>query len=118
MPEPRTPEWYAAVEEEIVDPARPIIDPHHHLWETTSMWGRYVLDDLWGDTESGHNIEKTVFIDCFGPERCMFESNFPVDKLSIAYHVMWNGMKKIVADFSADEKQAMFYGTAARIYRL
>ncbi|MYA18048.1 MAG: amidohydrolase family protein [Gammaproteobacteria bacterium] len=334
MPEPRTPEWYAAVQEVIVDPERPIIDPHHHLWETTSMWGAYVLEDLWQDTESGHNIEKTVFIDCrsgyrregpehlrpigetefiagvaaerakregaatiagivghanlllgdaveevlaaheeagnglfrgirhagphdttgtltnagrgqpcpygeadfrtgmrrlgqlgytydtwhfyhqnrdylalaravpdttmildhfgtplgvgayagrrqeifaqwkedmaaiaecpnvvaklgglampdngfgwdkrdmpptsdefvqaqrryylhtiecFGPDRCMFESNFPVDKLSIAYHVMWNGMKKIAAEFSEDEKHAMFYGTAARVYRL
>ncbi len=57
-------------------------------------------------------------IECFGPERCMFESNFPVDKLSISYHVLWNGMKKIVADFSEDEKHAMFYGTAARVYRL
>ena len=334
MPQPRTREWYAAVEEEIVDPGRPIIDPHHHLWETTSMWGAYVLEDLWADTESGHNIEKTVFIDCrsgyrqdgpehlrpvgetefiaavaaesakregaatiagivshanlllgdaveevlaaheeagnglfrgirhagphdttgtltnagrgspcpygeehfrtgmrklgqlgytydtwhfyhqnrdylalaravpdttmildhfgtplgvgayagrqeeifaqwkeamaaiaecpnvvaklgglampdngfgwdrrdtpptsdefveaqrryylhtiecFGPDRCMFESNFPVDRLSISYHVMWNGMKKIAADFSEDEKHAMFYGTAARVYRL
>ena len=48
----------------------------------------------------------------------MFESNFPVDRLSISYHVMWNGMKKIVADFSEDEKHAMFYGTAAQVYRL
>ena len=63
MPTPNTAEWYAAVREEIVDPDRPIIDPHHHLWETTSMWGTYVLEDLWADTESGHNIEKTVFID-------------------------------------------------------
>ena len=334
MPKPNTEEWYAAVREDIVDPDRPIVDPHHHLWETTSMWGSYVLEDLWADTESGHNIEKTVFIDCrsgyrqdgpehlrpvgetefvasiaeesakregaatiagivshadmmlgedvrevleaheeagrglfrgirhagpydttgtlmnagrgrpcpygeddfrtgvrtlgslgytydtwhfyhqnrdylalaravpettmildhfgtplgvgayagrqeeifaqwkddiaaiaecpnvvaklgglampdngfgwekrdvpptsdefveaqrryylhtidcFGPERCMFESNFPVDRLSIAYHVMWNGMKKIVADFAEDEKHAMFYGTAARVYRL
>ncbi len=334
MPEPRTAEWYAAVQEEIVDPDRPIIDAHHHLWETTSMWGTYVLDDLWADTESGHNIDKTVFIDCrsgyrsdgpehlrpvgetefiasvaaesakrdgaatiagivshanlllgdaveevlaaheeagngrfrgirhagpddttgtltnagrgqpcpygeqafrtgmrtlgrlghtydtwhffhqnrdylalaravpdttmildhfgtplgvgayagrqeeifaqwkedmaaiaecpnvvaklgglampdngfgwdkrdmppasdefveaqrryylhtidcFGPDRCMFESNFPVDKLSISYHVMWNGMKKMVADFSDDEQHAMFYATAARVYRL
>ena len=334
MPKPQTPEWYAAVQEDIVDPERPIIDTHHHLWENTSMWGRYVLDDLWADTESGHNIEKTVFIDCrsgyrtdgpehlrpvgetefvagvaaesaerasaatiaaivshadmrlgaaveevlaaheeagqglfrgirhagpsdstgtltnagrgwpcpygeadfregvrtlgklgytydtwhffhqnrdylalaqavpdttmildhfgtplgvgayagkqeeifaqwkddiaaiaecpnvfaklgglampdngfgwdkrdtpptsdefaaaqgryylhtiecFGPERCMFESNFPVDKLSISYHVMWNGMKKIVADFGEEEKHAMFRGTAARVYRL
>ena len=57
-------------------------------------------------------------IECFGPERCMFESNFPVDKLSISYHVLWNGLKKIVADFSEEEKHAMFYGTAARVYRL
>ena len=57
-------------------------------------------------------------IDCFRPSRCMFESNFPVDKLSISYHVLWNGLKKIVADFSEGEKQAMFYGTAARVYRL
>ena len=57
-------------------------------------------------------------IECFGPDRCMFESNFPVDRLSISYHVMWNGMKKIVADFSEDEKDAMFYGTAARVYRI
>ena len=64
MPTPNTEEWYAAVREEIVDPGRPIIDTHHHLWETTSMWGTYVLKDLWADTESGHNIEKTVFIDC------------------------------------------------------
>jgi len=57
-------------------------------------------------------------IECFGPERCMFESNFPVDKESISYHVMWNGMKKIVMDFSEDEKHAMFYGTAAKVYRI
>ena len=57
-------------------------------------------------------------IECFGPDRCMFESNFPVDRLSISYHVMWNGMKKIVADFSEDEKHAMFYGTAERVYRV
>ena len=334
MPKPQTPEWYAAVQEDTVEPGRPIIDTHHHLWENTSMWGRYVLDDLWADTESGHNIEKTVFIDCrsgyradgpehlrpvgetefvagvaaesakregaatiaaivshadmrlgaaaeevlaaheeagqglfrgirhagpsdstgtltnagrgwpcpygeadfregvytlgklgytydtwhffhqnrdylalaqavpdttmildhfgtplgvgayagkqeeifaqwkddiaaiaecpnvfaklgglampdngfgwdkrdtpptsdefaaaqgryylhtiecFGPERCMFESNFPVDKLSVGYHVMWNGMKKIVADFGESEKHAMFYGTAEKVYRL
>ncbi len=57
-------------------------------------------------------------IECFGPERCMFESNFPVDKRSLSYHVMWNGMKKIVADFTEAEKDAMFSGTARRIYRI
>lgn len=57
-------------------------------------------------------------IECFGPERCMFESNFPVDKLSISYPVVWNAFKKMVADFSETEKHAMFYDTAARVYRL
>ena len=57
-------------------------------------------------------------IDKFGPDRCMFESNFPVDKLSLSYHVYWNAMKKIAADFSESEKDALFYGTATRVYRL
>ena len=54
----------------------------------------------------------------FGPQRCMFESNFPVDRLSVSYHVIWNAFKKMVADFSEAEKHALFYGTAERIYRL
>lgn len=57
-------------------------------------------------------------IGCFGPDRCMFESNFPVDKYSISYPVLWNGLKKIAAAFSEDEKNAMFSGTASRVYRL
>ena len=334
MPTPASDKWLASVTEDIIDPERPIIDAHHHLWETPLVWGTYVLEDLWADTGSGHNVEKTIFIDChsnyrqdgpqhlkpigeteyvaavaeasareadqatiagivshadmtlgedveevleahevagkglfrgirhagphdetgtlsnagrgrpcpygrenfragvktlgrlgytydtwhffhqnqdylalaravpdtlmildhfgtplgvgayagrqeeifaqwqqdiaaiaecpnvvaklgglampdngfgwdqnerppssdefvavqrryylhtiecFGPERCMFESNFPVDKLSISYHVLWNGLKKIVADFSEDEKHAMFYGTASKVYRV
>ncbi len=57
-------------------------------------------------------------IECFTPERCMFESNFPVDKMSISYPVLWNGLKKIAAGFSEEEKDAMFSGTATRVYRL
>jgi predicted TIM-barrel fold metal-dependent hydrolase len=57
-------------------------------------------------------------IECFGPERCMFESNFPVDRLSIAYPILYNGFKRIVYDFSVSEKDAMFSGTARRVYRL
>jgi L-fuconolactonase len=57
-------------------------------------------------------------IDCFGPDRCMFESNFPVDRLSISYRSLWNAFKKIVAGFSDHEKDAMFRGTATRVYRL
>jgi predicted TIM-barrel fold metal-dependent hydrolase len=57
-------------------------------------------------------------IEQFGPERCMFESNFPVDRLSLSYRTFWNAAKKLVADFSADERDAMLRGTAARVYRL
>jgi predicted TIM-barrel fold metal-dependent hydrolase len=57
-------------------------------------------------------------IDCFGPERCMFESNFPVDKLSVSYPVLWNAFKKIASRFSDAEKEAMFRDTAERVYGL
>jgi predicted TIM-barrel fold metal-dependent hydrolase len=57
-------------------------------------------------------------IDCFGPDRCMFESNFPVDKLSLSYAVLWNALKKIAAGSSPDERTALFSGTASRVYRL
>jgi predicted TIM-barrel fold metal-dependent hydrolase len=57
-------------------------------------------------------------IDCFGPDRCMFESNFPVDRVSASYRVLWNSFKRIAAGFSASEKAAMFHDTAARVYRV
>jgi predicted TIM-barrel fold metal-dependent hydrolase len=57
-------------------------------------------------------------IEAFGPSRCMFESNFPVDKGSCSYRVLWNTFKRISAGYSADEKAALFRGTAARAYRM
>ena len=57
-------------------------------------------------------------IECFGPARCMFESNFPVDKLAVSYAVLWNAFKKIAADYSEDEQESLFRGTAMRVYRL
>ena len=57
-------------------------------------------------------------IEQFGPSRCMFESNFPVDKESFSYHVMWNAFKRMSADFSASERADMFHHCAARAYRL
>ncbi len=57
-------------------------------------------------------------IDKFGPRRCMFESNFPVDRLSCSYGVLWNAFKKIAAGFTADEKAQLFHRTAAETYRL
>ena len=57
-------------------------------------------------------------IECFGPDRCMFESNFPVDRLSVSYRVLYNALKKIGREFSEEEQTAMFSGTASRIYRI
>lgn len=57
-------------------------------------------------------------IDRFGPGRCMFESNFPVDRISCSYVILWNTFKKIAAGFTEDEKGHLFHRTAAEIYRL
>jgi predicted TIM-barrel fold metal-dependent hydrolase len=57
-------------------------------------------------------------IDAFGPDRCMFESNFPVDKRCCSYVVLWNTFKRIAADYTAEEKRDLFHDTAARAYRL
>lgn len=57
-------------------------------------------------------------IKSFGPERCMFESNFPVDRLSISYRTLWNGLKKIAADYPETAKAALFSGTARKVYKL
>jgi predicted TIM-barrel fold metal-dependent hydrolase len=57
-------------------------------------------------------------IEQFGPNRCMFESNFPVDKVSFSYGVLWNSFKRMTENFSAEERAALFHDTAARVYRL
>jgi predicted TIM-barrel fold metal-dependent hydrolase len=54
----------------------------------------------------------------FGVDRCMFESNFPVDKASCSYVVLWNAFKRLTSGCSADEKAKLFHDTAARVYRL
>tara|TARA_B100000214_G_scaffold50505_2_gene31822 strand:- start:5564 stop:6592 length:1029 start_codon:yes stop_codon:yes gene_type:complete len=70
--------------------------------EIISEQGRYYL----------HTLE------CFGSDRCMFESNFPVDKQSVSYHVIWNAYKKLVYDFDEKTKDDLFYKTAERVYKL
>ena len=57
-------------------------------------------------------------IEAFGPKRCMFESNFPVDKGSYSYGVFWNACKLLVKGASASEKADLFAGSAQRFYRL
>jgi predicted TIM-barrel fold metal-dependent hydrolase len=57
-------------------------------------------------------------IEAFGPERCMFESNFPPDKGQCSYQVIFNAFKRIAAPYSEAEKTALFQKTAADFYRL
>jgi predicted TIM-barrel fold metal-dependent hydrolase len=57
-------------------------------------------------------------IAAFGPGRSMFESNFPVDKGTCSYQVLWNAFKRLAAGHSADEKAALFSGAARKAYRL
>jgi predicted TIM-barrel fold metal-dependent hydrolase len=73
-----------------------------HSSELAQAWSPYVLE----------------CVELFGPSRCMFESNFPVDKQSCSYRTLWNAFKRITNDFSTDEKTALFSGVAAKAYRL
>src|SRR5262245_22229481 len=60
-------EWLAQVNEEILEPERPICDPHHHLWDHPGR--RYLLDELLADTGSGHRVVATVFVECMSMYR-------------------------------------------------
>lgn len=57
-------------------------------------------------------------IEAFGATRCMFESNFTVDRFGATYPALWNAFKRITSGCSLDEKAALFSGTATRVYRL
>ena len=67
-------DWLARRSEAILEPALPIVDPHHHLWERPG-W-RYMLDDLLADTNSGHNIVATVFVQCRSMHRASGPEGF------------------------------------------
>ena len=66
------------------------------------------LDESWLNTST----------ESFGPSRCMFESNFPVDKISGSYANYWNAFKRLAGGTSEDEKADLFNRTARRFYRL
>ena len=57
-------------------------------------------------------------IDHFGADRCMFESNFPVDRVSYSYTTIWNAFKRISKDLSSTDQAALFHDTAVKVYRL
>src|SRR3954462_7040303 len=64
-------DWLAQHTEEIIDPQRPIVDPHHHLWDRGGL--RYMLEDMVADAGSGHNVIATVYVDC----RSMYRADGP-----------------------------------------
>lgn len=76
------------------------IPPDSH--ELASIWRPYI----------------ETCIEAFGTDRCMMESNFPVDKQSCGYGVLWNAMKRITSNFSASEKSDLYFDTAQRVYRI
>jgi len=59
-------------------------------------------------------------IDCFGADRCMFESNFPADRDSVSYRTLWNAFKRVAArkGLSDSQKRCLFHDTAVSIYKL
>ena len=70
-------DWLAATQEPALEPERPIIDPHHHLWDRPG--NRYLLHDLIEDLSSGHNIRATVFLEC----REMYRAEGPPELRSL-----------------------------------
>src|SRR5580704_3568920 len=63
--------WLSLRKEEILDPARPIVDPHHHLWDRGGQ--RYLIEELSADIASGHNIIATVYVEA----RSMYRASGP-----------------------------------------
>src|SRR5437763_6308498 len=94
---PVRPDWLAKRQEDILEPALPIVDPHHHLVDRANT-GRYLLPDLLADTGSGHNIVATVYLEwlsmyrAVGPVRLM-----PVGEVEFANGVSaWAGGGAVV----------------------
>jgi L-fuconolactonase len=81
-------------------------------------WHEAPLPPSSGELTAAWQPTMDTCIETFGPSRCMFESNCPVDKGMCSYPVVWNAFKRLAAGYSADEKAALFHGTATRFYRL
>lgn len=86
-------------------------EPPYHMHQTDSPWGSdRFLETLLPRYQYA--------LEAFGPERCMFESNFPVDKQSCSYHVLWNAFKKIAQKYTQADQQWLFHDAASQAYRL
>ena len=92
-------DWLAQYTEEIIDPARPIVDPHHHLWDRGGQ--RYLIEEMTDDIASGHNIIATVYVDC----RSMYRAEGPEAFRPVGEVEFANGVAAMAASGA--------YGTAA-----
>jgi predicted TIM-barrel fold metal-dependent hydrolase len=76
-------DWLAQRQEEIIDPQRPIVDPHHHLWDRGGQ--RYLIEEMTDDIASGHNVVATVYVDCRSMYRAAGPEAFrPVGEVEFA----------------------------------
>jgi L-fuconolactonase len=82
------------------------------------MWHYFPEETTSEEIAETRGPEIRSCLEAFGPDRCMFESNFPVDKNGCSYRVLWNAFKRVTADLSPSEKSTLFYDTAARVYKI
>lgn len=83
---------------------------------TVKISGFGMVDNNW-TTDSIRPFVRHC-IDCFGPDRSMFGSNFPVDRLMASYGIIWSAYAEIVSDLSESEQHYLFRGTAERVYQI
>src|SRR6201999_814173 len=83
--------WLAQYSEEIIDPSRPIVDPHHHLWDRGGL--RYMIEEMSDDIASGHNIVATVYVDC----RSMYRASGPEASRPVGEAEFANGVAAMAA---------------------
>jgi len=104
-PAPGSAAWHALVQEEIIDPARAIIDPHHHLWRGGFGFD-YMADEFLADTSSGHRVLKSVYIEA----RAFYLEDGPE-------HLRPSGesaaIAKIAAQLAVDPSQVQIAGIVA-----
>jgi predicted TIM-barrel fold metal-dependent hydrolase len=83
---------------------------------TAKVSGLGMFDHTWSVESIRPYVEE--MLDAFGPGRCMFGSNFPVDRLYSSYPALVDAYRELVAGMSAGEQRAFFYENAVRVYRL
>src|SRR5262245_60214192 len=114
-------DWLALTEEDPLDPARPICDPHHHLWDWSMLpaadqlpvvrvMPRYLLDEILADAGAGHNVVSTVFLEC----GAMYRTDGPAELRPVGETEFVNGIAAMSASglYGTSRIAAGIVGTA------